>query len=119
MSPPAPPAKALGALSRGSNTDDATCSHGATVTEQLPETHVHYAQLKCASCGRHIRWLPQPENVERKRLNDFRLAKLAKCDRLTSWERHFVRDVSQRKKVSPRQQAIVDDLAATYLEEAA
>jgi hypothetical protein len=97
----------------------ATCPHSATITERMPEGHVHYAAECCTDCGRHLRWLLRPENVERQKLNGFRLAKLAVCDRLTSWERNFIRDVSQRKKLSPRQQAIVDDLAAAYLEEAA
>ena len=97
----------------------AACVHSATVTKRMPEGHVHYAAECCTDCGRHLRWLLRPENVERQKLNGFRLAKLAVCDRLTSWERNFIRDVSQRKKLSPRQQAIVDDLAAAYLEEAA
>jgi hypothetical protein len=99
-------------------TQYSVCAHSATVIERMPEGHIHYAAESCADCGKFIRWLPRPENLERQRLNGVRLAKLAKCDRLTSWERHFIRDVSPRKKLSPRQQAIVDDLAATYLEEA-
>jgi hypothetical protein len=62
--------------------------------------------------------LPKPQTIERRRLNGCRLARLAVCD-LTSWERNFVTDVSQQKKVSRRQQAIIDELVATYLEEAA
>jgi hypothetical protein len=48
------------------------------------------------------------------------LAKLvAMCERLTPWEAGFVRDVSQCRKFSPRQQQIIDRLASTYLKEAA
>jgi hypothetical protein len=46
----------------------------------------------------------------------YRLARLAMCDRLSLWERNFVHDLSQRRKLTHRQQAIVDRLAATYLE---
>jgi hypothetical protein len=95
------------------------CKHTATVIPRMPEGHTHYVQLKCASCGLHIRWLPKPETIERRRLNGFKLAKLAMCDRLTSWEWHFVRDLQHRKKLSPRQQAVIDKLAVAYLEEAA
>jgi len=45
-----------------------------------------------------------------------RQGRLAMCDRLSRWERNFVHDVSQRRKLTHRQQAIVDRLAATYLE---
>jgi hypothetical protein len=95
------------------------CSHSATVTERMPEGHNHYAAERCADCGAFLRWLPKPETVERRRLNAFRLENLAMCDRLTSWERHFVRDVSQRKRVSPKQQEIIDRLCAIYVKEAA
>jgi len=97
----------------------ATCPHDATVTERMPEGHIHYAAEHCEHCGRYIRWLPRPENLERQRLNAFRLARLAMCDALSHWQRSFVRDVLQLRKLSPRQQAIVDELAATYLKEAA
>jgi hypothetical protein len=95
------------------------CEHSATVTERMPEGHAHYASKRCADCGAFICWLPKLETIERRRLNAFKLVKLVMCDRLTSWERHFVRDASQRKRVSPKQQEIIDRLCATYLEEAA
>lgn len=95
------------------------CPHSATVTERMPRGHLHHAARRCAYCGAHLSWLPKPQTIERRRLNGCRLARLAMCDGLTSWERNFVFDVSQRKNVSPRQQAIIDELVATYLKEAA
>jgi hypothetical protein len=59
--------------------------------------------------------LPKPETVEERRLNAFRLTKLAMCDALTPWQRNFVCEVLPLRKLSPRQQAIVNELAATYL----
>ena len=121
----APPGNANAALAkrRREKLSDArayhVCSHNATVTEQMPRGHIHHAREVCTHCGVFIRWLPKPETIERRRLNGFKLAKLAMCDRLTSWERHFVRDRSQRKRVSPKQQEIIDRLCATYLEETA
>jgi hypothetical protein len=93
----------------------ATCPHNATVTQQMPPGSVHFAQAKCVNCGQHIRWLPRPENIERRRLDGFRLARLAMCNGLTSWERNFIRDLSQRKKLSPRQKAIIDELCGKHL----
>jgi hypothetical protein len=58
---------------------------------------------------------PKPENLERQKANAFRLCKLAMCGGLTDWEKQFVADVSKRRKVSPKQQAIVDRLCAQYL----
>jgi hypothetical protein len=92
------------------------CAHRSTVTQRLPDAHKHYSKEICISCGAFLRWLPRPENVERQNLNAFKLARLAMCARLSPWECAFVREVSQRRKVSPKQQEIIDRLCATYLQ---
>jgi hypothetical protein len=97
----------------------ATCPHSATVIERMPAGHVHHAREVCADCGVSLRWLPKPATLVRQRLNAFKLARLAMCGRLTPWEGHFVRSVSQCRKVSPKQQEIIDRLSASYLEQAA
>jgi hypothetical protein len=51
-----------------------------------------------------------------QKFSGYRLARLAMCDRLSQWERNFVHDVSRRRKLTHRQQAIVDRLVATHLE---
>jgi hypothetical protein len=92
------------------------CRHNAILTLATPQGHVHHAALRCALCGAFLGWVAKPENVERRRLNVFRLAKLSMCEGLSRWERSFVRSVSQRRKFSPRQQQIIDRLSATHLE---
>jgi hypothetical protein len=109
---------------RGAPTSDAppnlvhrnynTCNHAATCVERTPGRHLHYAGEVCVACGRLIRWLPKPETVERRRFNASRLAKLAMCAGLNTWERHFVRDVSRQRKLSPRQTETLDRLWAHY-----
>jgi hypothetical protein len=54
--------------------------------------------------------------TERQRFNALRLARLAMCDELTDWERAFIRDVAQLRKLSPKQQALLDRLCRQYLE---
>jgi hypothetical protein len=93
------------------------CEHANTRVEQLAEGP-HHAKEICSDCGRVLRWIAKPATVERHRLNGIRLARLGMCDRLTHWERNFIRSVSQQRKLSPKQQEIVDRLAATYLEAA-
>jgi hypothetical protein len=92
------------------------CPHTATRVELMPQGHKHYAMETCAICRRFVRWLPRPETIERARNNAFRLARLAMCSELNSWERGFVRDVARRRKLSPRQQEIVERLCREYLE---
>jgi hypothetical protein len=119
-----PPGKANAPLAkgrRGKLTGEAeyfACSHSATFSELMPPGHPHHTAERCAACGAFIRWLPRPETIERRHLNGFRLAKLAMCAGLDAWERNFVCDVSQQRKLSPRQQEIVNKLAAKYLKEA-
>jgi hypothetical protein len=97
-------------------TTGAVCDHRETVTEQLPETSRHYAKLRCAKCGTFLKFLPRPENVERRKLNGFRLAKLQMCSRLNSWERQFVDSIAkQGSKFTPKQQAVFDRLCEDYI----
>jgi hypothetical protein len=101
----------MGALSQ--------CAHNQTSTELLPQGSKHYAKLRCATCGEHLRFLPKPENVERRKLNGFRLAKLQMCRGLNSWEREFVQSLAKQgsTKLTPKQQAVFDRLCADYLTE--
>ena len=91
------------------------CKHGTTRVELMPQGHTHHAREVCATCRRHVRWLPKLGTVERQRLNAFRLARLAMCEGLNPWERNFLRSVSQRRKVSSKQQQIIDRLCADHL----
>jgi hypothetical protein len=61
--------------------------------------------------------LPKPQNVERRTLNSFKLAKLAMVEGLSKWERSFVADISKRRKFSPKQQEVLDTIAGKYLSE--
>ena len=84
------------------------CSHSAKKIARMPVGHIHFAAEQCADCGRLLRWLPRPETIQHRRLNAFRLAKLAMCDRLSTWERGFVASVAKHKKLSPKQLEIIE-----------
>jgi hypothetical protein len=94
------------------------CAHTATTTELLPQTSRHYAKLKCATCGAFLKFLPRPENVERRKLNGFKIAKLQMCTGLNSWERQFIESIAKQSdnKLTPKQQTAFDRLCLTYLE---
>jgi hypothetical protein len=94
-----------------------TCEHANTRIERLC-SGPHHAKEVCTDCGRILRFVPKPETLERRAFNAFCLVKLVMCDRLSPWERMFVRDVSQRRKLSPKQLAIIDRLCALYLKAA-
>ena len=92
------------------------CTHQATRTVVMPAGSRHHARLECADCGAFLKFLARPENVERRKLNGFRLAKLQMHPGLNSWERDFVATLAgQGNKFTPKQQAVFDRLCTTYL----
>ena len=92
------------------------CGHTLTVTERLPESSRHYAKLKCANCGAFLKFQPRPENIERWKVNGYKLAKLQMRAGLNEWERAFVDSLAkQGPKFTPRQQECFDRICATYL----
>jgi hypothetical protein len=93
----------------------AQCEHADTRIAIEPPGSVHFGREICMNCDRTLRFLPKPQTLVRKRLNRFRIAQFAMCDSLNSWERGFISSVSQQRKISPKQLAILERLAATYL----
>ena len=81
----------------------APCVHSGTVTEILPEGSYHHAILKCKDCGEFLRYLPKPVNIERWKLNGYKLAKLQMHAGLTAWERQFLQGLAKTGRYSPRQ----------------
>jgi hypothetical protein len=103
---------------RGISTSALQCPHTSTISELLPPESTHYGKLKCGNCGIFLKFLPRPENEQRRIINCYRLAKLQMCDRLNSFEREFVDSLAKigNNKFSPKQQAVFDRLCLTYLE---
>jgi hypothetical protein len=94
------------------------CHHVATRQEILPPPSFHYARERCVACGIHLRWVPRPRNVERRRGLESRLEQLALAP-LTQWERDFIANISQLNgKLPPRRWAKFDELCRKYLEPA-
>src|SRR5262245_2819538 len=97
-------------------TNGAYCVYTKTRTELAFVGSRHHAVLKCVACSAFLRWLPRPENVERRKLNGFKLAKLQMHPGLIAWERQFVASlVRQGNKFTLKQQVVFDGLCATYL----
>jgi hypothetical protein len=86
------------------------CTHPVTRTERFPGGLPHYSHEVCVACGRHLRRHPKPRNDERRKLLAAYVARLATCERLTSWEKGFVASVSKQRNLSPKQEAIIGRL---------
>jgi hypothetical protein len=96
----------------------APCAHSSTTSELLPPGGQHYAKLRCSACGAFLQFLPKPENLQRRIINGYRLAKLQKHPGLNSWELEFVQSIAKQgnNKLTPKQQGILDRLCLTYLD---
>src|SRR5690348_4839685 len=98
----------------------AYCAHNATRTVLLPTGSRHHARLECAGCRAFLKFLPRPENIERRKLVGEQIARLAVNPRLTGWERQFVGSLArQAGKLSPRQQEVLERICAAYLQPSA
>jgi hypothetical protein len=94
----------------------AYCPHNITQTVELPTGSVHFARMECATCGAFIKYVPRPENVERRKLLGEQIARLAMNLGLTAWERQFVSSLARRNgKLSPKQEEVFNRLCQTHL----
>ena len=103
---------------RGISTPALQCAHSSTVSELMPPESRHYGKLKCGNCGMFLRFLPRPENEQRRIINGYRLAKLQMCAGLKPWEREFVDSLAKisNNRFSPQQQSLFDRLCSTHLD---
>src|SRR5215831_11064440 len=88
---------------------DTDCDHSQTRVEILPPGQPHYSQVVCALCERRLCWKPHPSNSERRRTNAINLAKLLGSNRLTDWECGFCQGIQHHPRISPKQQALLDE----------
>ena len=104
-----------------SPTSTLQCAHSSTISELMPPESRHYAKLKCGNCGAFLKFLPRPENEQRRIINGYRLAKLQMCAGLNLWERQFIQSLAKQgnNKLTPKQQAVFDRICLTRLDERA
>ena len=81
----------------------------------MPDGHIHHAREACADCGAFLRWSPKPTTLQRQRINEIKLKRLATA-RLDEWAKKFVADMQGRRKWSPQQQMWIDRFYAQHLE---
>jgi len=83
--------------------------------EVVPQTRgPHHAKIICKHCRKFFGWIPKPENVRQQRENAEVLTALSKMPDLPAWERQFVREISETKHLSPKQQKKLLELKELY-----
>lgn len=89
------------------------CLRQEVVTVLTPELQ-HHGKSVCANCGKFFGWVKKPETVAREGQNAQRIVAAGKLN-LTPWEKAFIGSLSEGgPKLSPKQQASLDKLAAKY-----
>ncbi len=73
-----------------------------------PETSIHYGRVTCGDCQRFIKWLPKPP--PHQQLIDAALA----SGRITGWEHLFLRNIRNRKKLTPKQKEKFDQIITRH-----
>jgi hypothetical protein len=99
-----PPGKGTGALShtpgetltglvedKFGDTKAQACRHNKIRVERVPQGHQHHAEEICVTCDCSLRWVSRAE--------------------LLDWERALVRDASRGRRLTEKQQAIIERLA--------
>lgn len=80
------------------------------LVERLRPDTPHYAEIICCECGRHQKWLGNLEKQQQQRERIERLWFLR--NRLNDWDKGFLDNIRQAKKLSPKQQAQLDRIEA-------
>jgi hypothetical protein len=103
---------------RTSTTGALQCAHSSTVSELMPPESRHYGKLKCGNCGIFLKFLPRPENEQRRIINGYRLGKLQMHAGLNHLERQFIDSLAKQgsTKFTPKQQAVFDRLCLNHLD---
>lgn len=92
------------------------CQHRIALVEQLPGGHAHHQREFCGECGAFLKWGAKFENLQRQAGNSFAIARLSMCSLLSSWESEFLASIAQQRRLSPKQQQILERLVEKYLE---
>lgn len=69
----------------------------------LPPNHVHYAEIKCANCGKHERWQKDPAISEAYHERIILIDKLLATNKTNSWETTFLKDIRKPRFLTGRQ----------------
>jgi hypothetical protein len=89
------------------------CDHAEHDLVLTPEL-IHHGKYVCRQCRKFIGWAKNPQTLERDKRNQETIARL-KSTSLTEWEQGFVLSLEkQGNHFSPKQQAMLDKLAAAY-----
>lgn len=80
------------------------CNSTSTLKCVLPHGSAHYGQIVCRQCGQWLRWMPDPDITREFDIRKLIIKEALKCDRVTSWERFFLKSIEDRRFLTSKQE---------------
>jgi hypothetical protein len=90
------------------------CPHSRSHVE-LIQGNSHHSHAICSDCCQHLYYMAKPSNTERRKQNAINIQKLLDSNRLTEWENGFCQGIHHNQRLTPRQNALLDQLVNKYL----
>ena len=86
-------------------------SDGSTISVEMPEGFKHHSKAVCAYCNHFVRWLPNPQLILEQQQNQAKILELKEHnDDLCSFDRIFLNEMDNRKKLSSKQKSYLDKI---------
>src|SRR6266576_5679643 len=94
--------------------DRTGCAHTRSHVEFV-QGGPHYSHSICSDCSQHLYYVAKPSNAERRKQNAINIQKLLDSNRLTEWENGFCQGIHHNQRLTPKQNALLDQLVIKYL----
>lgn len=96
--------------------DSSPCPHcgayGRVNFVRMPKCSIHHAAKRCSECDAFLGWEPKPETKERHKKRRTLVKTLLQQSNLTTWEREFLLNIQDKRKLSPKQEEVLTKIAA-------
>jgi hypothetical protein len=90
------------------------CGSSRITLVQIPSYTTHDEARRYGVCDRFSGWEPKPENQQKRQQHKKAIVALLKSAQLAEWERIFLTEISKQKRLSPKQQAFLEQFAARF-----
>jgi hypothetical protein len=88
------------------------CGNSRINLVRMHEGCKHWAARRCSLCDCFLGWRPKPENAIKRSQQQELLSRLLESEHLTPWEHKFLQGLKGKRKVSPKQQEVLDRIEA-------
>ncbi|MDF5717184.1 MAG: hypothetical protein PUP93_25780 [Rhizonema sp. NSF051] len=93
-----------------------TCKYCGSVefVEKTDLIGMHWGEVICAKCDRHIRWLPDPSVTRKFEERSQTIDEALNAGILSGWELMFIRNIRERRYLTHKQQEKFDQICVKH-----